>query len=41
MTGAGTTLLGLSFALIFTRTDFRAKRLLRVLTVLPIITPPL
>lgn len=40
MTGAGTTLLGLSFALIFTRTDFRAKRLLRVLTVLPIITPP-
>ncbi|MGX9355499.1 ABC transporter permease [Roseobacteraceae bacterium S113] len=40
MTGAGTTLLGLSFALIFTRTDFRAKRILRVLTVLPIITPP-
>lgn len=40
MTGAGTTLLGLSFALIFTRTDFRAKRLLRVLTVIPIITPP-
>ncbi|MEP1611637.1 MAG: iron ABC transporter permease [Roseobacter sp.] len=40
MTGAGTTLLGLSFALIFTRTDFRAKKLLRVLTVLPIITPP-
>lgn len=40
MTGAGTTLLGLSFALIFTRTDFRPKKLLRVLTVLPIITPP-
>ncbi len=40
MTGAGTTLLGLSFALIATRTDFRAKRLLRVLTVIPIITPP-
>ncbi|UWR21203.1 iron ABC transporter permease [Sulfitobacter sp. S190] len=40
MTGAGTTLLGLSFALIFTRTDFRAKKLLRVLTILPIITPP-
>jgi len=40
MTGVGTTLLGLSFALIFTRTDFRAKKLLRVLTVLPIITPP-
>ena len=40
MTGLGTTLLGLSFALIFTRTDFRAKKLLRVLTVIPIITPP-
>ncbi len=40
MTGVGTTLLGLSFALIATRTGFRAKKLLRVLTVLPIITPP-
>ncbi len=40
MTGAGTTFLGLSFALIFTRTNFRAKKLLRILTVLPIITPP-
>ena len=40
MTGAGTTLLGLAFALIFTRTDFPAKKLLRVLTVIPIITPP-
>lgn len=40
MTGIGTTLLGLSFALIATRTGFRAKRLLRTLTVLPIITPP-
>ncbi|MDP1668379.1 ABC transporter permease [Phaeovulum sp.] len=40
LTGAGTTLLGLAFALIFTRTDFPAKRLLRVLTILPIITPP-
>lgn len=40
MTGAGTTFLGLSFALIFTRTDFRAKRLLRILTIIPIITPP-
>ena len=39
-TGAGTTLMGLMFALIFTRTDFKAKKLLRVLTVLPIITPP-
>jgi iron(III) transport system permease protein len=40
LTGLGTTFLGLSFALIFTRTDFRAKKLLRVLTVIPIITPP-
>jgi iron(III) transport system permease protein len=40
LTGVGTTLLGLSFALIFTRTDFRAKKLLRILTVIPIITPP-
>ncbi|WP_166418747.1 ABC transporter permease [Cochlodiniinecator piscidefendens] len=40
MTGAGTTLLGLSFALILTRTQFRAKKLLRVLTIIPIITPP-
>ncbi|SDJ31710.1 ABC transporter permease [Aliiruegeria lutimaris] len=39
-TAAGTTFMGLMFALIFTRTDFRAKKLLRVLTVLPIITPP-
>jgi len=39
-TGIGTTLLGLSFALIATRSGFRAKRSLRVLTVLPIITPP-
>ena len=40
MTGATTVLLGLAFALIFTRTEFRAKPLLRVLTVIPIITPP-
>ncbi|WP_136656860.1 iron ABC transporter permease [Nitratireductor sp. XY-223] len=40
MTGTGTTLLGLAFALVFTRTFFPAKRLLRVLTVIPIITPP-
>ncbi len=39
-TGAGTTLLGLAFALIFTRTQFIAKPLLRVLSVIPIITPP-
>jgi len=38
--GAGTTALGLAFALIVTRTSFRFKRTLRVLTVLPIVTPP-
>ncbi len=38
--GAGTTLLGLAFALLVTRTNFPAKRLFRGLTVLPIITPP-
>ncbi len=40
LTGAGTTLLGLAFALVVTRTSFRLKRVLRTLTVLPIITPP-
>jgi iron(III) transport system permease protein len=39
-TATGTTLMGLAFALIFTRTAFPAKKFLRVLTVLPIITPP-
>jgi iron(III) transport system permease protein len=38
--GVGSTVLGLAFALVVTRTGFRAKRLLRILTVLPIITPP-
>jgi iron(III) transport system permease protein len=38
--GAATTLLGLAFALLAARTPFRHKRLLRALTVLPIITPP-
>ncbi len=40
MTALSTTVLGLAFALIATRTGFRFKRSLRVLTVLPIITPP-
>jgi iron(III) transport system permease protein len=40
LVGAGTTALGLAFALIAARTAFRFKWLLRVLTVLPIITPP-
>lgn len=39
-TATGTVTMGLAFALIFTRTNFGAKRLLRVLTILPIITPP-
>ena len=40
LVGFSTTILGLAFALVVTRTGFRAKRMLRVLTVLPIITPP-
>ena len=40
MTGVGTTALGLAFALVMTRTNFKAKKLLRVLTIIPIITPP-
>ncbi|HHL19893.1 MAG TPA: iron ABC transporter permease [Aliiroseovarius sp.] len=39
-TGVTTTALGLAFALIFTRTGFRYKKLLRLLTVIPIVTPP-
>ncbi|MGQ0677660.1 MAG: ABC transporter permease [Rhodospirillales bacterium] len=38
--GAGSTLFGLAFALIATRTDFPFKGLLKVMSVLPIITPP-
>ena len=40
LVGVGTTALGLAFALIATRTAFRYKKLLRVMSVLPIITPP-
>ena len=40
LVGVGTAALGLAFALIATRTSFRYKGLLRILTVLPIITPP-
>jgi iron(III) transport system permease protein len=40
LTGLSTTFLGLAFALIATRTGFRFKGTLRLLTVLPIITPP-
>jgi len=39
-TAAACTILGLCFALIVTRTAFPAKRAMRLLTVLPIITPP-
>ncbi|MGR3661654.1 MAG: ABC transporter permease [Paracoccaceae bacterium] len=38
--GLITTVLGLVFALVVTRSNFRFKRALRALTVLPIITPP-
>lgn len=40
LVGVITTLLGLVFALMVTRTGFRFGALLRALTVLPIITPP-
>ena len=40
LVGAGSTLLGLAFALIAARTAFRYKGALRVMSVLPIITPP-
>src|SRR5438128_11573088 len=40
LVGASTTALGMAFALAVTRTEFRGKKVLRTLTVLPIITPP-
>ena len=40
LVGALTTALGLAFALALTRSNFRYKRILRAITVLPIITPP-
>ncbi|WP_415184793.1 ABC transporter permease [Phaeovulum sp.] len=40
LVGVLTTLLGLVFALVLTRSGFRYKGALRALTVLPIITPP-
>jgi iron(III) transport system permease protein len=40
LVGIGTTALGLAFALIATRTNMRFKGALRLLTILPIITPP-
>jgi len=40
MTGVGTTFLGLVFALLISRTEFRAKKFIRMTSVLPMITPP-
>jgi iron(III) transport system permease protein len=40
LSALGSTLLGLCFALVATRTRFPFKRGLRLLTILPIITPP-
>ncbi len=40
LTALSSTLLGLGFALLVARTDFKFKRLFKVLSVLPIITPP-
>ncbi len=40
LVGASTTALGLVFALVATRSGFKYGRVLRALTVLPIITPP-
>ncbi|MGC0790951.1 ABC transporter permease subunit [Pantoea agglomerans] len=40
MTASGATLLGLAFALAATRTSLPCKKALRMLTILPIITPP-
>jgi len=40
LTAGGCTLLGLAFALVVTRTGLPARRAMRLLTVLPIVTPP-
>ncbi len=40
LVGAGSTCLGLAFALVATRSGWKYRRILRALTVLPIITPP-
>ncbi|MHB2169418.1 ABC transporter permease [Alsobacter sp. R-9] len=40
LVGFGSTALGLAFALIATRSGFKGKKALRVLSILPIITPP-
>ncbi|MEO8143836.1 MAG: iron ABC transporter permease, partial [Betaproteobacteria bacterium] len=40
LTAGGCTMLGLAFALVVTRSNFPARRAVRLLTVLPIVTPP-
>ena len=40
LTASGCTLLGLAFALVVTRTGIPLRRAVRLLTVLPIVTPP-
>ncbi|MDG2195510.1 MAG: iron ABC transporter permease [SAR324 cluster bacterium] len=40
LVGLTTTLLGLAFALLVTRTSIRGKKILQAITLLPIITPP-
>src|SRR5207237_3985712 len=40
LTAGGTTVLGLALALLVTRTTLRLRRVARLLTVLPVITPP-
>jgi iron(III) transport system permease protein len=40
LAATGCTLLGLAFALVVTRTTIPARRVIRALTVLPIVTPP-
>ena len=40
LTALSSTILGLGFALLIARTNFKFKRAIRILSVLPIITPP-
>jgi iron(III) transport system permease protein len=40
LTAFSSTVLGLAFALLVARTSFKFKKIIRILSVLPIITPP-
>ena len=40
LTAFSSTVLGLAFALLIARTSFKFKKTIRILSVLPIITPP-